>query len=57
MDMSKTVAGVTVREDNQTVKGLIVAHEDDPRIRHALSMVQNVGFYTYKIHFELTQIQ
>ena len=47
----------TVKEDNQTVKGLIVAHEDDPRIRHALSMVQNVGFYTYKIHFELTQIQ
>jgi len=47
----------TVREDNQTVKGLIVAHEDDPRIRHALSMVQNVGFYTYKIHFKLTQIQ
>ena len=47
----------TVKEDNQNVKGLIVAHEDDPRIRHALSMVQNVGFYTYKIHFELTQIQ
>jgi restriction system protein len=47
----------TVREDNQTVKGLIVAHEDDPRIRHALSMVENVGFYTYKIHFKLTQIQ
>ena len=47
----------TLKEDNQTVKGLIVAHEDDPRIRHALSMVQNVSFYTYKIQFSLTQIQ
>lgn len=47
----------TLKEDNQTVKGLIVAHEDNPRIRHALSMVQNVSFYTYKIQFSLTQVQ
>jgi restriction system protein len=47
----------TLKEENQTVKGLIVAHEDDPRIRHALSMVNNVDFYTYKIQFTLTKVQ
>lgn len=47
----------SLKEDDQTVKGLIIAHEDDPRIRHALSMVQNVSFYSYKIQFTLTQIQ
>lgn len=46
----------TLKEEGQVVKGLIIAHEDDPRIRHALSMVKNVDFYAYKIQFSLTQI-
>lgn len=46
----------TLKEDGQVVKGLIIAHVDDPRIRHALSMVKNVEFYSYKIQFSLTQI-
>lgn len=40
-------------EKNQTVKGVIIAFEDDIRVQRALSVAQNIDFYTYKIHFEL----
>lgn len=40
-------------EEGQTVRGAIVALEDDQRIRRALSMVDNVSFYRYKIDFRL----
>ncbi len=40
-------------EDNQTVKGVIIAFEDDIRIHRALSVATNIEFYTYKIHFNL----
>jgi len=40
-------------EKNQTVRGLIIAHEDDIRLRHALSVTQNIDFYTYKVSFKL----
>ncbi len=40
-------------EKDQTVRGIIIALEDDLRLRRALSVTQNINFYTYKIHFEL----
>lgn len=40
-------------EKNQTVRGVIIAFEDDIRIHRALSVAPNIDFYTYKIHFEL----
>lgn len=40
-------------EKNQTVKGAIIAFEDDVKINRALSVTPNIDFYTYKIHFEL----
>lgn len=40
-------------ENNQTVKGVIIALEDDVRIRRALVVAQNIEFYTYKVSFKL----
>jgi restriction system protein len=40
-------------EPNQVVRGVIIAFEDDIRIHRALSVAQNIEFYTYKIQFKL----
>ncbi|MDO8617995.1 MAG: endonuclease NucS [Candidatus Uhrbacteria bacterium] len=40
-------------ETGQTVRGVIIAFEDDIKIRRALSVAQNIDFYTYKISFKL----
>ena len=40
-------------EDNQTVSGVIIAAEDDQRIRRALSVTQNISFMKYSVKFEL----
>jgi restriction system protein len=40
-------------EENQEVKGIIIASEDDIKIRRALSVAKDISFYTYKIHFKL----
>lgn len=40
-------------EDDQKVRGVIIAFEDDTKIRRALSVAQNIDFYTYKINFRL----
>lgn len=40
-------------ESGQTVKGIIIAMEDDQRIRRALSQTQNIDFYKYKVSFKL----
>ena len=40
----------------QTVLGVIVAPDDDQRIRRALSVVSNVTFYRYQINFRLTKV-
>lgn len=42
-------------EESQTVKGVIIAFEDDLRVRRALSVANNIDFYTYKIQFELNK--
>jgi restriction system protein len=43
-------------EDGQSVRGVIIAQEDDPKIRRALAMVPNITFYRYQIGFKLQKI-
>lgn len=40
-------------EEDQGVRGVIIAFEDDTKIRRALSVAQNIDFYTYKVNFKL----
>lgn len=40
-------------EPGQVVKGVIIALEDDLRLRRALSVTSNIGFYRYQIDFKL----
>ena len=40
-------------EKGQKVWGIIIALEDDIRLRRALAVTQNIDFYTYKISFKL----
>ncbi len=42
-------------EDNQKVRGVIIAFEDDLRIRRALSVTNNIDFYRYQINFKLVK--
>lgn len=40
-------------EPNQRVKGVIIALEDDTRIRRALRVTQGIDFYRYRVNFTL----
>jgi restriction system protein len=40
-------------EEGQTVKGVIIALEDDQRIRRALAATPNIAFYRYQVSFKL----
>ena len=40
-------------ENDQAVKGVIIAQEDDPRIRRALMVTRNIEFYRYQVSFKL----
>jgi len=40
-------------ERNQTVKGIIIAFENDLKIRRALIVAKDIDLYTYKVHFNL----
>ena len=40
-------------EEGQSVRGVIIAFEDDTKIRRALLVAPNIDFYTYKIQFKL----
>lgn len=61
---SDAVVGQTLRymsyvkeemaEDSQEVFGVIIAHDDDNRIRRALAMTPNIKFYRYLVSFKLT---
>jgi len=42
-----------ILEPGQTVRGVIVALEDDVRIRRALAIVDNINFYRYEVSFRL----
>jgi restriction system protein len=60
---SDVVVGQTLRymsfvqemlaEKEQTVHGIIIALEDDQRIRRALAMVSNIRFCRYQVNFKL----
>jgi restriction system protein len=63
---SDVVVGQTLRymgyvydelaEDNQSVKGAIVALDDDSRIRRALAVTPNIVFYRYQVSFKLVKL-
>ena len=40
-------------ENDQEVKGAIVALDDDKKLQRALSVTKNIEFYKYKINFQL----
>jgi restriction system protein len=40
-------------EENQIVKGAIIALDDDLRIKRALSVTNNIEFYRYQVSFKL----
>jgi restriction system protein len=40
-------------EENQSVEGVIIALEDDIRIRRALVVAPNIRFFKYQISFKL----
>ena len=41
--------------DGREVHGVIIAHEDDARIKRALKMTPNIVFYRYKVSFTLAK--
>jgi restriction system protein len=43
-------------EDDQHVKGVIIAMEDDQRISRALAMVPDIDFYRYQVSFKLIKV-
>jgi restriction system protein len=43
-------------EKGQIVKGIIIAFEEDIRLRRALAVTQNIDFYTYKVSFKLIKV-
>jgi restriction system protein len=42
-------------EPGQTVRGIIIALEDDLKIRRALRAANNIDFYRYQVSFKLTK--
>jgi restriction system protein len=40
-------------EKDQKVNGVIIALEDDNRIRRALAVTNNIEFYRYQVSFKL----
>jgi len=42
-----------VAEDHQRVRGVIIALEDDLRIKRALKVAPNIEFYRYEVKFDL----
>jgi len=44
-------------ESNQEVRGIIIALEDDLRVKRALSVTTNIEFYRYQVSFKLFKNQ
>ena len=42
-----------IAEPDQTVRGVIIALDDDQGIRRALSVANNIDFYRYQVSFQL----
>jgi restriction system protein len=45
-----------IANTDQRVKGLIIAHEDDLRIRRALQINPDIDFLKYEVKWELTEV-
>ena len=43
-------------EDDQEVRGLIIALEDDTRIKRALVVTKGIDFYKYEVSFRLIPV-
>ena len=43
-------------EEGQTVKGVIIALEDDQRLRRALAATSDIAFYRYQVSFKLLKV-
>ena len=43
-------------EEGQSVKGVIIAQDDDPKVRRALAVAPNISFYRYQISFKLQKV-
>jgi restriction system protein len=44
-----------IAEKDQVVRGLIIAFDDNIKVKRALTMVQNIDFCTYKVNFSLSK--
>jgi restriction system protein len=42
-------------ESDQTVRGVVIALEEDPRLKRALAMVPSIEFYRYQVSFKLVK--
>jgi len=49
-------AAQELAEQNQKVRGVIIALEDDQRIRRALAVSPNIDFFRYQINFKLIKV-
>ena len=45
-----------IAEPNQSVEGVVIALEDDKKLRLALTIVPSISFYRYAISFKLTKV-
>ncbi|MEA3349773.1 MAG: endonuclease NucS, partial [Chloroflexota bacterium] len=43
-------------KDDQSVKGIIIAMDDDQNIQRALAMVPEIEFYRYQVSFKLNKV-
>jgi len=43
------------KPERATQNRVIIAHEDDQRIRRALNMTPNIVFYRYQVSFKLVK--
>jgi len=55
MSRSMTSRPSELAEEGQSVKGVIVALDDDQRIRRARAVALNIDFYRYQISFKLVK--
>jgi len=42
-----------IAEEHQSVRGVIIALEEDKKIRWALKVAPNIAFYRYEVKFDL----
>ena len=47
----------SIAEPGQSVKGMIIAFENDSRIQHSLRVVPNIDFYRYEVDFRLKSLK